>query len=250
MSKQSSTPTSVTEKAAGLRVTDVSAGYGDVDVLHGCTIEVGAGEAVALVGPNGAGKSTLLKRLAGLIADSAGRIEWQGEDVTRSNPRQVARNGLRYVPEDRRVFGQLTVWENLEVAAAGIGIQRSQRQAEIQRAASYFPILEARRSQRAGLLSGGQQQMLAIARAILGTPKLLLLDEVSMGLAPIVVHEVGEALKTFVADNGVGVLLAEQNTGLAFDVCSRGYVMALGEIRMAGSADELGAKALAEQYLG
>ena len=228
----------------GLRVC-----YGGINAVKGIDLDVGKGELVTLIGANGAGKTTTLKALAGLLRPAAGHIHYNGEDITARPACERVRLGLALVPEGRGVFGRLTVEENLAMGAysrrdaAGIA-------ADFDRVYGLLPRLAERRRQPGGTLSGGEQQMLAIGRAIMSRPRLLLLDEPSMGLAPLMVHKIFEAIRT-VAAEGVTVLLVEQNARLALETCHRGYVMESGRISLAAGAPQLLADPRVRQaYLG
>jgi branched-chain amino acid transport system ATP-binding protein len=210
--------------------------YGGIKAVKGIDLYVGAGELVTLIGANGAGKSTTLKALAGLLKPAGGTILYNGADVTGLPAFRLVQQGLSLVPEGRGVFGRLTVAENLAMGAytrrdAGIG-------SDLDRAFALFPRLAERRAQLAGTMSGGEQQMLAIARALMSRPRLLLLDEPSMGLAPAVVQKIFETIRT-IAAGGVTLLLVEQNAKLALEVCDRGYVMESGTIVLADTAAAL-----------
>ena len=223
--------------SALLDVQKLEAFYGAGQVLHGVGFSIARGEQVALLGRNGMGKTTLLRSLMGLVADRRGQIALNGRDIMRAAPEAIARAGVALVPEGRGVFGALTIEENLAMGAyvrndkAGIA-------SDIERAFTLFPRLKERRRQTAGTLSGGEQQMLAMARAMMSRPRLLLLDEPSMGLAPLMVQRVFETVMT-VSREGVTILLIEQNAKLALEVSHRGYVMESGEITLAGEARAL-----------
>jgi branched-chain amino acid transport system ATP-binding protein len=220
-----------------LRLDKVSAAYGAVAALRDANIAVEAGEIVALIGSNGAGKSTTLKTISGLVRPSGGTIEFQGEDITGMSPEDIVARGIIQVPEGRRVFPRLTVQQNLAAGAyspRAHGKERSTRE----RVFALFPRLYERRRQLAGSLSGGEQQMLAFGRAMMAQPVLLLLDEPSLGLAPIVIEEVAKAIEHFRAD-GVTVLLVEQNAELALTLATRGYVIETGNIVLADSSARL-----------
>ena len=220
-----------------LEVKGLKVAYGGINAVKGIDLEVRAGELVALIGANGAGKTTTLKALAGLLTPAAGSVRYDGHDVTDTPAFERVRRGLALVPEGRGVFARLTVDENLAMGAyirydaAAIATDRD-------RAYTTFPRLAERRHQLAGTLSGGEQQMLAIARALMCKPRLLLLDEPSMGLAPIVVQKIFETIRT-VAREGVTLLLIEQNARLALQTCDRGYVMESGLITLSGVAKSL-----------
>jgi len=228
----------------GLRVC-----YGGINAVKGIDLDVGKGELVTLIGANGAGKTTTLKALAGLLRPAAGHIYYNGEDITARPAFELVRLGLALVPEGRGVFGRLTVEENLAMGAynrrdaAGIA-------ADFDRVYGLLPRLAERRRQLGGTLSGGEQQMLAIGRAIMSRPRLLLLDEPSMGLAPLMVQKIFETIRT-VAAEGMTLLLVEQNARLALETCHRGYVMASGRISLAAGAPQLLAVPRVRQgYLG
>ena len=228
----------------GLRVS-----YGGINAVKGIDFTVGKGELVTLIGANGAGKTTTLKALAGLLRPAAGHIYYNGEDITARPAFELVRLGLALVPEGRGVFGRLTVEENLAMGAytrrdaAGIA-------ADFDRVYGLLPRLAERRRQLGGTLSGGEQQMLAIGRAIMSRPRLLLLDEPSMGLAPLMVQKIFETIRT-VAAEGMTLLLVEQNARLALETCHRGYVMESGRISLAAAARQLLADPRVRQaYLG
>ncbi len=231
-----------------LEVRGLEAGYGGIRAVKGIDLEVGAGELVSLIGANGAGKSSTLRAICGLLPARAGRVLYAGEDVARVPAHELPRRGLVMVPEGRGIFAQLTVAENLAMGA----YTRSDREVthDVDRQFESFPRLKERRSQVAGTLSGGEQQMLAIARALMARPKLLLLDEPSMGLAPRLVAKIFEIVRE-VAARGVTILLVEQNARLALEVAHRGYVMESGSIGLAGAARSLlDNPRVREAYLG
>jgi branched-chain amino acid transport system ATP-binding protein len=220
-----------------LEVRGLDVFHGDARALEGIDIDVAEGEIVSIVGPNGAGKSTLVNTLAGIHRSTRGRILMRGVDVTRVAPHRVCSHGLAIVPEGRRIFPDMTVQDNLELGAYRAEARR-RRDPTRRWVHDLFPRLRERRSQLAGSLSGGEQQMLAIGRALMAAPRLLLLDEPSLGLAPIVVDEVFAVLGT-INERGVGVLLVEQNVRRALELSSRGYLLSEGRIVLAGSATEL-----------
>jgi branched-chain amino acid transport system ATP-binding protein len=220
-----------------LEVRDLEVRYGDARALEGIAIDVADGEIVSIVGPNGAGKSTLVNTLAGLHRATRGHIVMDGHDVSRLAAHQVCRRGIAIVPEGRRIFPDLTVRDNLELGAYRREA-RSGRDATIEWVHELFPRLHDRAPQRAGSLSGGEQQMLAIGRALMAQPQLLLLDEPSLGLAPIVVDGLFETIRAINA-SGVGVLLVEQNVRRALEASARGYLLAEGRIVLAGEREEL-----------
>ncbi len=220
-----------------LAVDKLSVAYGQAVVLHGVSLTVGDGEAIAVLGANGAGKSTLIKALVGWIRPLSGRIELNGEDITFLPPWERATRGLAVVPEGRRIFPDLSVEENLRLGAYLESDPRTFRE-RLEFVFSLFPVLAERRRQKAGTLSGGEQQMLAIGRAVVRKPSLLLVDEASMGLSPIVVEMVFRALGELHRE-GVSLLLVEQNAHEALKIVERGYVMENGRIVLEGSAEEL-----------
>lgn len=231
-----------------LTVEGLHSRYGRIEVLHGVDLTIEAGEIVALVGANGAGKTTLLRCLSGLQPASAGRIRFQGREVTRSSAHARVAAGLTQSPEGRQIFTNLTVEENLRLGAYRFRDSRVEEDRD--KAFALFPILKDKRDQAAGGLSGGQQQMLAIARALMGRPACLLLDEPSMGLAPILVAQILGVVKSL-KDEGVTVFLVEQNAYAALAIADRGYVMETGRIAMTGPASELMADdRVREAYLG
>jgi branched-chain amino acid transport system ATP-binding protein len=220
-----------------LELKNVSTHYGHVQALNDVSLNVDSGEIVALIGNNGAGKSTLLKTISGLLSPSSGIISFSGEDISGKSPEQIVRTGVSLAPEGRRVFPESTVRENLEMGAFTRSDRRSIRK-DIERFFELFPVLRERESQRAGTLSGGEQQMLCIARALMSRPKLLMLDEPSLGLMPTLVDEVMVTIRN-VNDQGTTVLLVEQNAKKALEIVDRGYVLETGRITMHGSAEEL-----------
>jgi branched-chain amino acid transport system ATP-binding protein len=222
---------------AMLEVTDVHTYYGNIHALKGISLQVEEGEIVTMIGANGAGKSTTLNTICGLLRPRSGSIRFDGQEVHTMPAHDIVGLGLSQSPEGRRIFGRLTVQENLEMGAflrqdPG-GVQR-----DMERVFSLFPRLKERRKQRGGTLSGGEQQMLAIGRALMANPRLLLLDEPSMGLAPILVEDIFRTVQEINQD-GTTVLLVEQNAAMAFSVAHRGYVMETGTIALQGPAEEL-----------
>lgn len=220
-----------------LRIQDIYVSYGPIEVLHGVSLVVREGSVVALIGPNGAGKTTLLRTVSGLNHPSRGSIVFMRDRIDRLPPEEVVRRGLAHAPEGREVFRNLTVFENLRMG----GFSRHNKEkvaSEIERMYSVFPVLRERRKQLAGTLSGGEQQMLAIARALVSRPKLLLLDEPSMGLAPVLVDNVVETLVR-INEGGVAILLVEQNAHVALLIADRGYVLEEGVIAVEGKAASL-----------
>ncbi|GAB2608513.1 ABC transporter ATP-binding protein [Streptomyces capparidis] len=214
----------------GLRVF-----YGAIEALKGIDLTVGEGEIVALLGANGAGKTTTLRTISGMIHPREGRVTLRGERIDGIKSHHLVEFGIGHVPEGRRVFGTMTVLENLEMGAYRF---KSVDSADLDRVFTLFPRLAERRTQLGGTLSGGEQQMLAIGRALMGRPELLLLDEPSMGLAPLIVQQIFEIIKE-INEQGTTVLLVEQNAAQALTLANRGYVLETGEVAMAGEADGL-----------
>jgi branched-chain amino acid transport system ATP-binding protein len=231
-----------------LAVSDIHAGYGRVEVLKGVSLQVPKGSVVALLGANGAGKSTTLRVISGLLRPTSGQVTFEGEPIAGLRPDKIVRRGLGMVPEARELFLEMTVEENLEMG--GFSRRDEGLQADIEAVFHMFPRLRERRQQRAGTLSGGEQQMLAISRALVARPRLLLLDEPSLGLAPAVVDEIFERIEA-INREGTTILLVEQNARLALDVADRGYVMETGRVVLSGTAPDLADNALVqESYLG
>lgn len=220
-----------------LEASALTAGYGHVGVLRGIDLAVRRGELVTVIGSNGAGKSTLLKALVGLVAPSGGTVRLGGTEITGWGPERAVRAGMALVPEGRLLFGTMTVAENLDMGAYSRPRSESRSEA-LGRVFELFPVLEERKAQTAATLSGGEQQMLAVARALMADPKILLLDEPSLGLAPKVIAEIFAALDALRSE-GLTILLVEQDARLALKHADRGYVMRTGQIAMAGSAQEL-----------
>jgi branched-chain amino acid transport system ATP-binding protein len=228
-----------------LEVAGLDAGYGRVQVLWDVDLDVGEGEVVALVGSNGAGKTTLLRAVSGMIAPTAGGVRLDGDSLVGRAPEEAARAGIAHVPEGRRLFAGLTVRENLRVGAYARG-----GQADIERAVELFPRLGQRLDQVAGSLSGGEQQMCAIARGLMADPKLIMIDELSLGLAPNLVEQILDRLAS-VTETGTAVLLVEQDVDAALEVAARGYVLENGRIATAGEAASLlEDPRIREAYLG
>jgi len=220
-----------------LDVHALHGGYGRVEVLRGVDLQVHAGEIVALLGSNGAGKTTLNSIVCGLVPASAGHVHFDGEDLTNRHYRDIVKAGLIQVPEGRRIFPNLSVRENLELGA--FARARERRASNLERVFAMFPKLAERVAQKAGTMSGGEQQMLAIARALMGRPRLVLLDEPSLGLAPLVTQELFEILGDLNREHGLSMLIVEQNAGLALAIAARGYVLEAGTIAVTGPAAEL-----------
>jgi branched-chain amino acid transport system ATP-binding protein len=232
-----------------LELRSVEARYGPIKALHGVSLTVADGEIVALLGANGAGKTTTLRAVSGTVRHS-GEIVFEGKQIARGKPDAVARAGIAHVPEGRGLFTQLSVWENLRMGAYVRGERRTLRE-EAPRVFKYFPWLERRRDQQAGTLSGGEQQMLALARALVGRPRLLMLDEPSLGLAPTVVQEIFRIVKELNADDGLTVLVVEQNANVALDAAARAYVLEVGQVAIEGESAELRRhEGVRKSYLG
>ncbi len=232
-----------------LAVENLRVAYNGIQALKGVSLEVAPGELVALIGSNGAGKTTTLKALAGLLHSTAGRIQYDGQPLQRVPAHLRVKYGLALVPEGRGVFARLTVAENLQMGAY-TRTDTAQIAADLGRMYTLFPRLAERSTQLAGTLSGGEQQMVAMARALMCKPRLLMLDEPSMGLAPMMVAKIFETIRD-IAAQGVAILLVEQNARLALEVAQRGYVLESGRIRLSGSAAELlGSDEVKRAYLG
>ena len=232
-----------------LELHSVEARYGPIKALHGVSLTVADGEIVALLGANGAGKTTTLRAVSGTVRHT-GEIVFEGKQIARGKPDAVARAGIAHVPEGRGLFTQLSVWENLRMGAYVRGERRTLR-VEAPRVFKYFPWLERRRDQQAGTLSGGEQQMLALARALVGRPRLLMLDEPSLGLAPTVVQEIFRIVKELNADDGLTVLVVEQNANVALDAAARAYVLEVGQVAIEGESAELRRhEGVRKSYLG
>jgi branched-chain amino acid transport system ATP-binding protein len=232
-----------------LDVKDLRAGYGDVPVLRGIDLSIQAGSITALIGANGAGKTTLLRAISGIIPAEAGSIRYDGQDILGKPPQDIVRAGLVQVPEGRRLFPDMTVFENLLIGSSSPSA-RPRRDENLAMVFELFPKVRERGGQRAGTLSGGEQQMVAIARALMASPRLLLLDETSLGLAPIVVDEIFVAVRRLAAQ-GMTILVVEQNTALALEVADHGYVLEQGHFAMEGPASGLMADPRVKQaYLG
>ena len=232
-----------------LAVDNLHVSYGSIVALRGVSLQVGEGEIVAVIGPNGAGKSTLLLTIAGIVRAKQGSIEFAGSSVTGAAPERLVSSGLSLVPEGRHIFGSLTVAENIALGATTRS-DRAAISADTERVLDLFPVLRERLRQRAGKLSGGEQQMLAIARALLAKPRLLLLDEPSLGLAPLVVKQVYDAIEEL-RRNGVTILIVEQSVGRALKVADRTYVLNSGAVTISGRSAELqGTAAFDTAYFG
>jgi branched-chain amino acid transport system ATP-binding protein len=228
-----------------LELNDVHARYGPIRALHGISIAVEKGEVVALLGANGAGKTTTLRSISSMTRTS-GDILFDGRKIARRSPEYVARLGIAHVPEGRGLFPELTVWENLRMGARG-----KLRAEQAERVVGYFPWIERRRDQQAATLSGGEQQMLALGRALASSPRLLMLDEPSLGLAPTVVRELFAIVRRLNEEDGLTVLVVEQNATIALDVAARAYVLEVGKVAVEGTSDELRRhEGVRKSYLG
>ncbi len=231
-----------------LRVTDLVVRYGQVEALHGVSLEVRAGEIVALIGSNGAGKSTLLRAISGMIPVASGGISFGGEAITNLPSHQIVRRGLAHIPEGRQIFGDQSVYDNLLLGGFSQDSKaaRELAEAELRR----FPVLYERKAQRAGTLSGGEQQMLAISRGLMSRPRMLLMDEPSMGLAPLLVRQVAQTILDLNA-SGVTILLVEQLASMALAVADRAYVIQNGLVKLTGPSREVASNPeVVRAYLG
>lgn len=232
-----------------LKVENLSVHYGMIQAVRDVSFEVNEGEVVSLIGANGAGKTTILRTLSGLVRPSAGKIQFLGKEIQKLPAQKIVEGGLSQVPEGRHVFPGLTVMENLEMGAF-LKKNREENQANLKKVFSRFPRLEERKNQDAATLSGGEQQMLAMGRALMSTPKLLLLDEPSMGLAPIFIQEIFDIIQD-IQKQGTTVLLIEQNANKALAISDRGYVLETGKIVLSGTGKELAASdEVRKAYLG
>jgi branched-chain amino acid transport system ATP-binding protein len=232
-----------------LAVDDVYAGYGPIEVLKGISLSVEPGEIVALLGANGAGKTSTLMSISGCLRPRRGRVRWEDRDVVGLAPHEIVHRGICHAPEGRKIFPRLTVLENLQMGAFARR-DKPQIARDLEHAFELFPILNQRRRQPGGTLSGGEQQMLAVARALMGRPKLLLLDEPSLGLAPLIVVKIFEVVRKL-NQEGIAILLVEQAARMALKLAHRGYVMEMGQITIAGTAAELlSDKRVQDAYLG
>lgn len=233
-----------------MTITGLSAGYGAGNVLHSVDITAPTGELTVILGSNGSGKSTLFRAVSGVLRPTSGRIEFAGEDTTRSSTAALVRKGLAHCPEGRHLFPRMSVEKNLVLGAYAGRRHKDRVRTLLDRTYELFPVLKDKRTQSAGSLSGGQQQMAAIGRALMSDPRMLILDEPSMGLAPLITQQVFDAI-VGINEEGIGVLLAEQNATSALRIASSGYVMAEGRIVLSGAAAELaGDPAVQQAYLG
>lgn len=260
MSSDVATPTEITAVDAAaapassknellLQVRHVDSGYGNLRVLKEVCFNVGRGEIVTLIGSNGAGKSTVLNTICGVVPARAGKITFKNTDITRCQVHTIAAMGMAHVPEGRKLFTDMTILENLEIGAY-LRRDKAEIQQDIQKAYERFPILYTRRNTRAGSLSGGEQQMCAIARGMMARPAILLLDEPSLGLSPKLVLQIFDIIRE-INETGTTVLLVEQNAHMALSIADRGYVIATGEVTLSGTGrDLLGNETVKKLYLG
>ena len=233
-----------------LSLVDIHSYYGNIQALKGVSLEVKEGEIITLIGANGAGKTTTLMSISGIVPPRAGDIRFLGESIVRVNPNRIVSMGISQVPEGRRIFPYLTVLENLDMGAF-LRSDADGVKSDLEYVFGLFPILSERRNQAGGTLSGGEQQMLAISRALMARPRLLLLDEPSLGLAPLVVKRIFEIIKKINSESRTTIFLVEQNANLALKVAHRGYVMENGRITLSDSADNLlSNEAVKKAYLG
>jgi len=234
-------------QGAELAVEAIHTAYGLSRVLFGVSLEVHAGECIALIGRNGVGKTTTMRSIIGLTPPASGRVVWKGRDIARLGPHRICRMGIGFVPEDRRIFPELTVWENLDIARrAGPDGKTTWREEQV---FALFPDLEEIGDRRGGVLSGGQQQMLTIARTLMGNPELLLLDEPSEGLAPLIVEQLRQRVAELKA-TGLSIVLAEQNLQFVMALADRVYILEKGEVRFTGTPADLQAdKSIVQQFL-
>ncbi len=232
-----------------LELENVEASYGAIKALRGISLAVDEGEVVAILGANGAGKTTTLRAISGTVKRS-GNLVFDGKKLPRRSPETVAKRGIAHVPEGRGIFGELSVWDNLRMGAY-VRPMRSSMTADLDRVFGYFPWLDDRRAQQAGTLSGGEQQMLALGRALMARPRLLLLDEPSLGLAPLVVSELFRIVGVLNEEEGLTVLVVEQNANVALDSSRRAYVLEVGTVAIDGPSAELRAhEGVRKSYLG
>ena len=233
-----------------LKVRDLYTAYGPIMALRGVSLEVPEGQIIAILGANGAGKSTTLRTISGLVHPVKGNIEFLGHPIDKLSPEKIVEMGISQVPEGREIFFELTVMENLRLGAYIRRDRRAVRQ-DIERVFHYFPVLAQREKQMAGTLSGGEQQMVAIGRALMARPRLLLLDEPSLGLAPLITQQIFGIVKTLNQDEGITVLLVEQNAGLALGIAQYGYVLEIGRLALGDTGENLRKNdAVRRSYLG
>jgi len=232
-----------------LKVTDLNVHYGAIHALKGVSFHLDEGEVVTLIGANGAGKSTLLNTISGVLPASGGKVEYMEEDITHAAPQAIVKKGITQIPEGRKIFPKMTVMENLEMGAYSVE-DKKQIQNKVDEMFQRFPVLCARSNQLGGTLSGGEQQMLAIARGLMSNPRLLLMDEPSMGLAPVLVEQIFDIIQSINAQ-GTSLLLVEQNAQMALCVADRAYVLETGKVVLQGEAEEIFHNPMVvEAYLG
>ena len=232
-----------------LNVIDLNVSYGAIHALKGVTFDLQEGEIVALIGANGAGKSTTLNTISGLLQPDSGQVDFEGEDLTKTSPAQIVEKGIVQVPEGRKIFARMSVMENLELGAYSLKDKALIRD-HLDHVFEVFPRLKERQRQLGGTLSGGEQQMLAMGRGLMANPRLMLLDEPSMGLAPILVEQIFEIIQD-INEQGVSILLVEQNAQMALSIADRAYVLETGKVALSGFADELMENPqVKEAYLG
>lgn len=230
-----------------LKVTDLKVNYGGIEAVKGISFEVHEGSIVTLIGANGAGKSTTLRTISGLVKPRSGRIEFQGEDITGKDPSYIVAKGITMVPEGRKIFPNLTVLENLRIGAY---LRKDSLDEDLKWVYELFPRLKERHWQLGGTLSGGEQQMLAVGRALMSRPKLMMMDEPSLGLAPLIVRDIFDIIKE-IHNKGVTILLIEQNANMALQTADIGYVLETGRITMTGTGQELRSnEEIKKAYLG
>lgn len=234
-----------------LKVNNIVTNYGDIRVLHGVSVEVGDKEIVSIIGSNGAGKSTLMNNISGIVPTQSGSIEFDGVELTKLKGHQIVQKGVIMVPEGREVFPNMTVLENLEMGSYSIKRSTAEMKRKLDEMYSFFPRLAERKSQKAGSLSGGEQQMVAIARGLMADPKLLMCDEPSLGLAPVIVEDMFNIFVRINKEMGIPILLVEQNAYMALSISERCYILENGEIRISGKSAELAqSDVIINAYLG
>lgn len=234
-----------------LKVNNIVTSYGDIRVLHGVSVEVGDKEIVSIIGSNGAGKSTLMNNISGIVPTQSGSIEFDGVELTKLKGHQIVQKGVIMVPEGREVFPNMTVLENLEMGSYSIKRSTAEMKRKLDEMYSFFPRLAERKSQKAGSLSGGEQQMVAIARGLMADPKLLMCDEPSLGLAPVIVEDMFNIFVRINKEMGIPILLVEQNAYMALSISERCYILENGEIRISGKSAELAqSDVIINAYLG
>ena len=234
-----------------LKVNNIVTYYGDIQVLHGVSVEIGDNEIVSIIGSNGAGKSTLMNNIAGIVPVKSGNIEFDGCDLTKLKGHQIVKKGVIQIPEGREIFPNMTVLENLEMGGYSIKRSKTEMKNKLDEMYELFPKLRERKAQKAGSLSGGEQQMVAIARGLMADPKLLMCDEPSLGLAPVVVEDMFRIFERVNKEMGIPILLVEQNAFMALSISQRCYVMENGEIRISGESSELAkSDVIINAYLG